>query len=49
MLCVEFVEKLRDELKFDGLDPLVQQMHRDAVQAREILARGPTFEEALTL
>jgi riboflavin kinase/FMN adenylyltransferase len=49
VLSVEFVEKLRDELKFDGLDPLVQQMHRDAVQAREILARGPTFEEALTL
>ena len=27
---------------------MVQQMHRDADQAREILARGPTFEEALS-
>jgi riboflavin kinase/FMN adenylyltransferase len=48
MLSVEFVAKLRDELKFDGLDPLVQQMHRDAAMAREILARGPNLEEALT-
>lgn len=48
VLSVEFVAKLRDELKFDGLDPLVQQMHRDAAQARGILARGPNLEEALT-
>lgn len=48
VLSVEFVAKLRDELKFDGLDPLVQQMHRDAAQARDILARGPNLEEALT-
>jgi riboflavin kinase/FMN adenylyltransferase len=49
ILSVDFVARLRDELKFDGLDPLVQQMHRDAAQAREILARGPHLEEALTL
>jgi len=48
MLQVEFVAKLRDELRFDGLPALVEQMHRDAAQAREILARGPNLEEALT-
>ena len=36
---VEFVKKLRDELKFDGLDALVNQMNQDAEQARAVLAR----------
>lgn len=35
---VEFVAKLRDEEKFDGLDAMVAQMHRDAAQARQALA-----------
>lgn len=35
---VEFVAKLRDEEKFDDLGALVVQMHRDAAEAREILA-----------
>jgi riboflavin kinase / FMN adenylyltransferase len=39
---VEFVAKLRDEEKFDDLDALVVQIHRDAAQAREILAAGNT-------
>ena len=34
---VEFVAKLRDEEKFDDLDALIAQMHRDAAQARAIL------------
>ena len=34
---VEFVAKLRDELRFDNLDALTEQMHRDAEQARAIL------------
>jgi len=34
---VEFVAKLRDELRFDNLDALTEQMHRDAAQARAIL------------
>jgi riboflavin kinase/FMN adenylyltransferase len=34
---VEFVEKLRDEEKFDGLDAMVKQIDRDAHSAREIL------------
>lgn len=38
-ISVEFVKKLRDEEKFDGLDALIVQMHLDAEQARAILAR----------
>ena len=34
---VEFVAKLRDELKFSDLAALTAQMHRDASQARAIL------------
>ncbi len=34
---VEFVARLRDEERFDGLPALVAQMHRDAAQARAIL------------
>ncbi|NII09155.1 bifunctional riboflavin kinase/FAD synthetase [Oleiagrimonas sp. C23AA] len=34
---VRFVEKLRDELKFDGLDALKAQMDIDAQQARQAL------------
>ena len=36
-LEVEFVAKIRDEEKFASLDALVQQMHRDAEKARQIL------------
>ncbi len=41
---VEFIKKLRDEQKFDGLDALVVQMHQDAEQARAVLA-GQTLGE----
>ncbi len=34
---VEFVAKLRDEVKFNDLPALTAQMHRDAEQARNIL------------
>jgi riboflavin kinase / FMN adenylyltransferase len=34
---VEFVEKLRDEAAFPSLDSMVEQMRRDAEQARQIL------------
>lgn len=34
---VEFVARLREELKFDSLDALTEQMHRDAGEARRIL------------
>jgi len=35
---VEFVAKLRDEVKFDSLDALTAQMKIDAAQARELLS-----------
>ena len=34
---VEFVAKLRDEQRFATLDALVEQMHKDAAEARQIL------------
>lgn len=37
-LEVEFVQKIRDEVKFDGLQPLVERMDLDAQMARRILA-----------
>jgi len=36
-LTVEFVAKLRDEEKFDGLPALIKQMDMDSLQARKIL------------
>lgn len=44
---VEFVAKLRDEEKFDGLDALRAQMDRDAADARRILADTPSVSGAL--
>ncbi|WP_407909250.1 bifunctional riboflavin kinase/FAD synthetase [Lysobacter claricitrinus] len=43
---IEFVAKLRDELKFDGLPALVAQMDRDAAQARDILSPTHTRRTA---
>jgi len=37
-LEVEFVARLRDELHFDNVDAMIEQMHRDAAAAREALA-----------
>jgi riboflavin kinase / FMN adenylyltransferase len=37
-LEVEFVAKLRDEVKFESVDALMAQMKRDAATARDILA-----------
>jgi riboflavin kinase / FMN adenylyltransferase len=37
-LRVAFVERLRGERRFDSVDDLVAQMHRDVEQAREIAA-----------
>jgi riboflavin kinase/FMN adenylyltransferase len=41
---VEFVAKLRDEVKFPDLPALTVQMDRDAAQARALLARTATPE-----
>ncbi len=35
---VDFIARLRSEEKFDTVDDLVEQMHRDSARAREILA-----------
>jgi riboflavin kinase/FMN adenylyltransferase len=35
---VQFVARLRAELKFDGVDALVAQMHGDVAEARRVLA-----------
>jgi riboflavin kinase/FMN adenylyltransferase len=36
---VEFVAKLRDEVKFDSLDAMKAQMKIDAAQARDLLSK----------
>lgn len=45
-MAVEFVAKLRDEQKFDGLEPLKAQMALDACRARELLGMNPRLAEA---
>ena len=35
---VDFIARLRDEEKFDDVNELIEQMHRDSARAREILA-----------
>lgn len=40
-LQVEFVGKLREELRFDSLEAMVEQMHEDARRARAALAVAP--------
>jgi riboflavin kinase/FMN adenylyltransferase len=42
-IMVNFVQRLRDEIKFSGIDELVQQIDRDIALAREILA--PHFKD----
>jgi riboflavin kinase / FMN adenylyltransferase len=39
LIEVEFIAKLRDEVRFDSLDSMVVQMKMDAAQAREILSK----------
>ena len=36
--CVQFVRRLRAEMKFDSIEALIDQMHADVAHAREILA-----------
>jgi riboflavin kinase/FMN adenylyltransferase len=37
---LEFVKRLRGEVKFDGVNPLIEQMHRDVSEARDILSNA---------
>jgi riboflavin kinase / FMN adenylyltransferase len=39
LLEVEFIAKLRDEIKFDSLNALTEQMNIDAAQARVLLSK----------
>lgn len=43
-ITVEFVARLRHEIKFDGLPALVAQMHRDAAAARAALKLAPSAD-----
>jgi riboflavin kinase/FMN adenylyltransferase len=45
-IAVEFVAKLRDELKFDNLDALTVQMKRDETEARKVLGMNPILVDA---
>ncbi len=38
---IEFVQRLRGNTKFDSIDALIDQMHRDVDQAREICGEHP--------
>jgi riboflavin kinase / FMN adenylyltransferase len=37
-LCLEFVERLRGERRFDTAEALVEQMHRDVARTRELVS-----------
>jgi riboflavin kinase/FMN adenylyltransferase len=37
-LCLEFLERLRGERRFDTAEALVEQMHRDVARTRELVA-----------
>jgi riboflavin kinase / FMN adenylyltransferase len=39
LLTLEFVQRLRDELKYDSIEALVEQIRRDVAQTRELLKR----------
>ena len=36
-IAVEFVERLRPTLRFDGIEPLIKQMNEDVARCREVL------------
>ncbi|WP_265523268.1 bifunctional riboflavin kinase/FAD synthetase [Oerskovia flava] len=40
-VVVELVERLRPTVRFEGMEPLIVQMHDDVARARQILAAGP--------
>jgi FAD synthase len=40
------VRWLREEVKFESLDALVEQMHRDAARSRELLGLAPASSPA---
>ncbi len=48
-ICVEFVNKLRDEQKFESFEGLHQQIQQDAKQARQLLATNDQNKQPLKL
>jgi riboflavin kinase/FMN adenylyltransferase len=40
---VAFARKLRDEVKFNGVDALVKQLHEDVAQAKVVLAENESM------
>jgi riboflavin kinase/FMN adenylyltransferase len=38
---IQFLQRLRGEKRFDGAEPLIEQMHLDVAQAKEICASHP--------
>jgi riboflavin kinase/FMN adenylyltransferase len=36
---IEFIERLRDEKRFESVEALMEQVHKDIVRAREIGSR----------
>ncbi|MGD8703175.1 MAG: riboflavin kinase, partial [Desulfosarcina sp.] len=42
-IMVNFVQRLRDEIKFSAIDELVAQIDKDITQAKQILA--PHFKD----
>lgn len=45
-MSVQFVAKLRDEIRFDGIEPMRVQMGVDAGMARGVLGMNPRLAEA---
>ncbi len=44
-LSVQFVERLRDEVRFESAEALVAQMRKDVEQSRQILGRLPSVSD----
>jgi riboflavin kinase / FMN adenylyltransferase len=47
MMDVDFVGYIRSELKFNGVEPLIQQMNQDSLIARKLLASKPLESKQL--
>ncbi len=39
-ISVQFVDRIRGNITFSGMEPLIEQMHRDVERAREILSNA---------
>lgn len=45
---VEFADRIRGMVAFTGIEPLIEQMRDDVVQARKLLAAHPVVDESST-